>query len=132
MRGKNCTAVPRLLGYGNRVQGVGDYVPGGTINYVAWARVAGEPISSVSYWERGLAYREEVPSKRATSTNIKKRAKKGYIDHGELMLFRHISGFCDPDTLEPEPFSDVTYAIWRLVKPARRLDWMHDSSDWKW
>jgi hypothetical protein len=58
----NCTAVPKLLGYGNRVQGVGDYVPGGYINYVAWARVPGEPISSVSYWERDLAYREEVRS----------------------------------------------------------------------
>ncbi|KAJ9482035.1 hypothetical protein VN97_g11413 [Penicillium thymicola] len=59
---KNCTAVPKLLGYGNRVQGVEDYAPGGYINYVAWTRVAGKPINSVSYWGRDLAYREEVRS----------------------------------------------------------------------
>ncbi|KAJ5807630.1 hypothetical protein N7447_011086 [Penicillium robsamsonii] len=59
---KNCTAVPKLLGYGNRVQGVEDYVPGGNTNYLAWKRVAGEPIGSVSYWERDLADREEVRS----------------------------------------------------------------------
>jgi hypothetical protein len=59
---KNCTAVPKLLAYGDRVQGVGDYVPGGYINYAAWTRVAGEPISSASYWELDLAYRVEVRS----------------------------------------------------------------------
>ncbi|KAJ5781382.1 uncharacterized protein N7518_009865 [Penicillium psychrosexuale] len=108
---KNCTAVPKLLGYGNRVQGVRDYVPGGYINYIAWTRVAGEPINSVAYWKRDLAYREEVRSVfRAT--------------------YRHISGFRDPDTLDPTPLSDVTYAIWRLVRPARRVNWMRDSSDW--
>ncbi|KAJ5440677.1 hypothetical protein N7491_003083 [Penicillium cf. griseofulvum] len=59
---KKCTAVPKLLGYGNRVQGEGDYVPGGYINYVAWMRVAGEPIDSVSYWKRDIVYRDEVHS----------------------------------------------------------------------
>lgn len=53
------------------------------------------------------------------------------IDNGELMLSGHISGFRDPDTLDPTPLSDVTYAIWRLVRPAHRVDWMRDSSDWK-
>ncbi|KAJ5448727.1 hypothetical protein N7445_003548 [Penicillium cf. griseofulvum] len=57
---KKCTAVPKLLGYGNRVQGEGDYVPGGYINYVAWMRVAGEPIDSVSYWKRDIVYRDEI------------------------------------------------------------------------
>ena len=59
---KNCTAIPKLLGHGDRVQGVRDYVPGGYINYVVWTRVAGEPINSVPYWKRDLAYREEVRS----------------------------------------------------------------------
>ncbi|KAF9250198.1 hypothetical protein CBS147317_4709 [Penicillium roqueforti] len=39
-----------LLGHGDRVQGVRDYVPGGYINYVVWTRVAGESINSVPYW----------------------------------------------------------------------------------
>lgn len=56
----NCTAVPELLGYDNGLQGAGDYVPGGYINYIAWTRVAGEPIDYVSYWKRSLAYRDEV------------------------------------------------------------------------
>ncbi|KAJ5545025.1 hypothetical protein N7535_006587 [Penicillium sp. DV-2018c] len=136
---KNCTAVPKLLGYGNRVQGEGDYVPGGYINYVAWARVAGEPIGSVSYWERDLVYREEVRSAfRAAYRELKKDVWAPRLSSLENLIYdeatkpMHISGFRDPDTLEPEPFSDVTYAIWRLVKPARRPDWMRDSSDWKW
>ncbi|CRL18359.1 unnamed protein product [Penicillium camemberti] len=136
---KDCTAAPKLLGYGNRVQGVGDYVPGGYINYVAWARVAGEPISSVSYWNRDLAYREEVRSAfRAAYRELKKdvwapaHSSLQNLIYDEATKSMHISGFRDADTLEPEPFSDVTYAIWRLVKPARRLDWMNDSSDWKW
>ncbi|KAJ5284328.1 hypothetical protein N7505_002308 [Penicillium chrysogenum] len=134
----NCTAVPKLLGYGNRVQGVGDYVPGGYINYVAWARVPGEPISSVSYWERDLAYREEVRSAFRAAYRTKKDVWAPAICSLRKLIYdeatksMHISGFRDPDTLEPEPFSDVTYVIWRLVKPSRRLDWMRDSSDWKW
>ncbi|KAI2730650.1 hypothetical protein CBS147332_2502 [Penicillium roqueforti] len=70
---KNCTAIPKLLGHGDRVQGVRDYVPGGYINYVVWTRVAGEPINSVPYWKRDLAYREEVRSVfRATYKELQK------------------------------------------------------------
>jgi hypothetical protein len=39
---KDCTAVPKLLGYGDRVRGEGEYVPGGYVKYVAWTQVAGE------------------------------------------------------------------------------------------
>ncbi|KAJ5286234.1 hypothetical protein N7524_001540 [Penicillium chrysogenum] len=111
---------------------------GGYINYVAWARVPGEPISSVSYWERDLAYREEVRSAFRAAYRTKKDVWAPAICSLRKLIYdeatksMHISGFRDPDTLEPEPFSDATYVIWRLVKPSRRLDWMRDSSDWKW
>ncbi|KAJ5135190.1 uncharacterized protein N7515_004468 [Penicillium bovifimosum] len=40
---ENCTAVPRLLGHAERLQGTDDLGPGGYINYVAWERnIAGE------------------------------------------------------------------------------------------
>lgn len=58
----HCTAVPKLIGIGNEVQGRGGYVPGGYINSVAWIRVAGNPIDYISYWKRDLAYRDEVRS----------------------------------------------------------------------
>ncbi|CDM36682.1 unnamed protein product [Penicillium roqueforti FM164] len=106
-----------------------DYVPGGYINYVVWTRVAGEPINSVPYWKRDLEYREEVRSVfRATYKWLRQPTN---IDNGELMLSGHISGFRDPDNLDPTPLSDVTYAILRLVRSAHRVDWMRDSSDWK-
>jgi hypothetical protein len=56
----DCTAVPQLLGLSEMVQVAQDYVPGGYINYIAWARVPGEPIDFDSYWEGDLKYRNEV------------------------------------------------------------------------
>jgi hypothetical protein len=59
---ENCTAVPKLLGYGEGLQGAEEYVPGGFINYVAWERVPGEPVDYYSFWKSNLEYRQRVRS----------------------------------------------------------------------
>ncbi|KGO68908.1 hypothetical protein PITC_077370 [Penicillium italicum] len=56
----NCTAVPKLLGVSRIVQGPQDYVPGGYITSVAWARVPGEPVDVYAYWKASYEYRQEV------------------------------------------------------------------------
>jgi hypothetical protein len=56
----NCNAVPKFLGMNYSVQGQDDYVPGGYICTVGWARVAGEPVDIDAYWKAEIEYREDV------------------------------------------------------------------------
>lgn len=59
---ENCMAVPKLLGYGEGLQGVEEFVPGGYINYVAWERVPGEPVDYYTFWKRDFEYRQRLRS----------------------------------------------------------------------
>lgn len=55
-----CTAVPPLMGYGEKKQSDNDYVPRGYILYVAWARVPGSPLSYELFWKETREYRDKV------------------------------------------------------------------------
>ncbi|KOS37619.1 hypothetical protein ACN38_g11595 [Penicillium nordicum] len=59
---ENCTAVPKLLGYREGLQGTDEFVPGGHINYVAWKRVSGEPVDHYTFWKRDFEYRQQLRS----------------------------------------------------------------------
>ncbi|OQE26162.1 hypothetical protein PENFLA_c007G03578 [Penicillium flavigenum] len=125
---ENCTAVPKLLGYGEGSQGAQEYVPGGYINYVVWERVPGEPVDYYSFWKRDFEYRQEL-SRCSWRPGLTPPRKLIYDDVTKAM---HISGFRGACLIETEPFSDVTYVLWGLAKPSDRLDWDVDSSDWTW
>lgn len=64
---ENCTAVPKLLGYGEGLQGAEEFVPGGYINYVAWERVPGEPVDYYTFWKRDFGYRHQLRSAFCTA-----------------------------------------------------------------
>jgi hypothetical protein len=55
-------AVPKLVGYGEGLQDVEEFVPGAYINYVAWERVPGEPVDYYTFWKRGFGYRQRLRS----------------------------------------------------------------------
>jgi hypothetical protein len=59
---EKCTAVPRLLGYREGLQGAEQFVPGGYINYVAWERVPGKLVDYYTFWERDFEYRQQLRS----------------------------------------------------------------------
>ncbi|KAJ5509507.1 hypothetical protein N7527_011650 [Penicillium freii] len=132
---ENCTAVPKLLGYREGLQGVEEFVPSGYINYVAWERVPGEPVDYYTFWKRDFEYRQRLRSAFRTpyecswQPGLTPPSKIIYDDATKVM---HISGFRGAYPMDTEPFSDETYVLWGLAKPSDRLDRYTDSSDWTW
>ncbi|KAJ5187078.1 hypothetical protein N7449_010072 [Penicillium cf. viridicatum] len=136
---ENCTAVPKLLGYGEGLQGTEEFVPGGYINYVAWARVPGEPVDYYSFWKRDFEYRRQLRSAFRTAYEELSRCSwqprltpPSKLIYDDVTKAMHICGFRGAYPMDTEPFSDETYALWGLAKPSDRLDWYLDSSDWTW
>ncbi|KGO74636.1 hypothetical protein PITC_084120 [Penicillium italicum] len=136
---ENCTAVPKLLGYGEGLQGTEEFVPGGYINYVAWARVPGEPVDYDSFWKRDFEYRRQLRSAFRSAYEELSRCSwqprltpPSKLIYDDVTKAMHISGVRGAYPMDTEPFSDETYALWGLAKPSDRLDWYLDSSDWTW
>ncbi|KAJ5282635.1 hypothetical protein N7497_002201 [Penicillium chrysogenum] len=136
---ENCMAVPKLLGYGEGLQGVEEFVPGGYINYVAWERVPGEPVDYYTFWKRDFEYRQRLRSAFRTAYEELSRCSwqpgltpPSKIIYDVVTKVIHISGFRGAYPMDTEPFSDETYVLWGLAKPSDRLDWYTDSSDWTW
>ncbi|OJJ44478.1 hypothetical protein ASPZODRAFT_18668 [Penicilliopsis zonata CBS 506.65] len=144
---QQCEAVPPLLGTCQRQQGDEECVPGGYVNCVAWARVAGEPIDEPSFFTKhDRQYRDEV--RRVFRQTYLKLAKCGWqpmllelkkIIYDEdtqeiiISLCKHIAGFRDFDPLDPsQQFTDVIYASWGLANISPGPDWAQHSSDWEW
>ncbi|KAJ5977050.1 hypothetical protein N7501_000392 [Penicillium viridicatum] len=117
-------AVPNLLGYREGLQVVEEFVPGGYINYVAWARVPSEPVDYYTFWKRDLEYRQRLRSafrnRCSWQPGLTPPSKIIYDDVTNVM---HISGFRGAYPMDTEPFSDETYVLWGLAKPSDRLDW---------
>ncbi|KAJ5972899.1 uncharacterized protein N7479_002817 [Penicillium vulpinum] len=136
---ENCTAVPKLLGYTERLQGTEELVPGGYINYVVWAWVPGEPVDYYSFWKRDFEYRRQLRSVfRAAYKELSRCSWQPGLTPPSKLIYddvtkaMHISGFRGACLMDTEPFSDETYALWGLAKPPDKLDWYLDSSDWTW
>ncbi|CAG8114253.1 unnamed protein product [Penicillium olsonii] len=135
----NCTVVPKLLGVGHSKQSLEDYVPGGYMEWVAWARVPGEPLRMIPYWNRSYEYRQEV---REAFRNIYGELMRGgwqpwiaslenliYDDVGKTM---YVAGFRGAGPAKRIPWSDVVYSEWGLAKPSYRHDWYANTTDWTW
>ncbi|KAJ5571458.1 hypothetical protein N7535_005118 [Penicillium sp. DV-2018c] len=136
---EKCTAVPKLLGYGEGLQGAEEFVPGGYINYVAWERVPGKPVDYYDFWERDFEYRQQLRSAFRTAYEELSRCSwqpgltpPSKLIYDDVTKVIHISGFRGACPMDIEPFSDETYVLWGLAKPPDRLDWYNDSSDWTW
>ncbi|RHZ43400.1 uncharacterized protein CDV56_100298 [Aspergillus thermomutatus] len=137
---KGCKVVPKLLGYQESNQDDEGCVPGGYINYIVWACVPGESIRAKEFWDRDRKYRDEVREKfRESDEELKKFGWSPRIPHLGNIIFDeatkalHISGFCFPKVLDSsQPFTDVTYAGWGLVKRSQNPDWYLNSKEWEW
>ncbi|KAJ6186144.1 hypothetical protein N7519_007445 [Penicillium mononematosum] len=140
---ENCTVVPKLLGYGEGLQGAEEYVPGGYINYVVWERVPGEPVDYYSFWKSDFEHRQQVRFAFQLPILIQRRElsrcswRPGLtptrkLIYNDVTKVMHISGFRAPYRVDTQPFSDITYAIWGLAKPSDRMYWDLDSSGWTW
>lgn len=60
---QGCTAVPRFLGYDEKMQKGDDLVPGGYIKYVVWKKFPGESLTEEFFWSLDRPTRDDIRAK---------------------------------------------------------------------
>ena len=60
MMSRECRSVPRFYGYSQNQQEGHDYVPGGLIEYLAWKKVPGEPLTEDLFWSLDRRTRDDI------------------------------------------------------------------------
>ncbi|KAJ5822414.1 hypothetical protein N7447_004754 [Penicillium robsamsonii] len=58
---------------------------------------------------------------------------RGYADDNKMTILRHIAGFRESASLDPEvKFTDMTFVGWGLAIAPRKAGWEKDSTKWTW
>lgn len=57
---QGCSAVPRFLGYDEKIQEGRDLVPGGYVKYLVWEKVPGESLTEEFFWSLDRPKRDDI------------------------------------------------------------------------
>ncbi|GLI77910.1 hypothetical protein PoHVEF18_006207 [Penicillium ochrochloron] len=60
LRRQGCSAVPRFLGYNEKIQEGRDLVPGGYVKYLVWEKVPGESLTEEFFWSLDRPKRDDI------------------------------------------------------------------------
>ncbi|KAI2786123.1 hypothetical protein POX_h09891 [Penicillium oxalicum] len=140
MMSRECRSVPRFYGYSQNQQEGHDYVPGGLIEYLAWEKVPGEPLTEDLFWSLDRRTRDDIRGRfRAAYEEVIQcevepdTASISKIIYNQSTGDVYISGFRGAWPVRDElNWSDTFYVLYGLAKPHDDRHWPSCPGKWEY